>query len=92
MRALLGQYLARVRRHPALTLCMFADPQLFTASLAAFSERLLAEVRCFDTEPELLFELLVDYCHGHALALALAGDSGQGLEGAFDKGLHRLLR
>ncbi|MGC5702674.1 TetR/AcrR family transcriptional regulator [Pseudomonas sp. NFXW11] len=92
VRALLGQYLARVRQHPALTLCVFADPQLFEGSLAAFSERLLAEVRGFDAEPELLFELLVDYCHGHALALALAGERGQGLEGAFDKGLQRLLR
>ncbi|NBF04558.1 TetR/AcrR family transcriptional regulator [Pseudomonas sp. Fl5BN2] len=92
VQVLLGHYMARVRRHPALTLCILSDPQLFGGSLAAFSEDLLEQVRQFDDEPQLLFELLVDYTHGHALALALAGEDGHGLDGAFEAGLRRLLR
>ncbi|BAO63117.1 TetR/AcrR family transcriptional regulator [Pseudomonas protegens] len=91
IQALLGEYMARVRRHPALTLCVLGDPQLFGGSLAAFSQRLREEVRAFDADPAL-FDLLVDYSHGHALALALAGEGAQALEGAFEAGLRRLLR
>ncbi len=83
--------MARVRRHPALTLCVLGDPQLFGGSLATFSQRLREEVRAFDADPAL-FDLLVDYSHGHALALALAGEGAQALEGAFEAGLRRLLR
>ena len=89
---LLGHYMARVRRHPALTLCILGDPTLFGGSLATFSDRLRDQVRQFDAEPDLLFDLLVDYTHGHALALALAGEGGQPLAGAFEAGLRRLLR
>ncbi|UMZ09618.1 TetR/AcrR family transcriptional regulator [Pseudomonas sp. MPFS] len=92
VQVLLGHYMARVRRYPALTLCVFGDPRLFGGSLSAFSERLRHEVRQFDAEPELLFDLLVDYTHGHALALALAGEGAPPLAGAFEAGLRRLLR
>ncbi|MFJ7142071.1 MAG: TetR/AcrR family transcriptional regulator [Pseudomonas protegens] len=91
VQVLLGHYMARVRRHPALTLCVLSDPQLFGGALAAFSERLREAVRQLDDDP-VLFDLLVDYTHGHALALALAGEGAQGLEGAFEAGLRRLLR
>lgn len=91
IQALLGAYMARVRRHPALTLCILGDPRLFAGSLAAFSQRLRQEVQAFDADP-VLFDLLVDYSHGHALALALAGEAGAGLDGAFEAGLRRLLR
>ncbi|MBC2658903.1 TetR/AcrR family transcriptional regulator [Pseudomonas sp. MSSRFD41] len=92
VRWLLGHYMDRVRRHPALTLCVLGDPQLFGGSLAAFSDQLRVEVQRFDAEPELLFDLLVDYTHGHALALALAGEGAPPLAGAFEAGLRRLLR
>lgn len=91
IQALLEGYMTRVRRHPALTLCILGDPQLFGGSLAAFSQRLREAVRAFDEDP-VLFDLLVDYSHGHALALAMAGESAQALEGAFEAGLRRLLR
>src|SRR5256885_11178113 len=32
-------YMERVRRHPALTVCILGDPALFTDSLAAFTQR-----------------------------------------------------
>lgn len=91
LQALLGGYMARVRRHPALTLCVLGDPQLFHGSLADLSTRLRQAVGQFDDDP-VLFDLLLDYTHGHALALALAGEAGHALEGAFEAGLRRLLR
>jgi AcrR family transcriptional regulator len=95
VQALLLGYMERVRRHPALTVCILGDAGLFTESLAAFTQRLRGEVRQCEPGEEaaaVLLDLLVDYTHGHALALALSGEGAQALQGGFEKGLERLLR
>ncbi len=97
VQALLAGYMERVRRHPALTVCILGDPALFTDSLAAFTQRLRGEVQqCEPGENEcdaaVLLDLLIDYTHGHALALALSGEGAQALHGRFEQGLARLLR
>ncbi len=95
VQALLASYMERVRRHPALTVCILGDPALFTDSLAAFTQRLRGEVQhCerSDGEAAVLLDLLIDYTHGHALALALSGEVAQALHGRFEQGLARLLR
>ncbi|WP_454709124.1 TetR/AcrR family transcriptional regulator [Delftia acidovorans] len=97
VQALLVGYMDRVRRHPALTVCILGDPALFTDSLAAFTQRLRGEVQqCEPGENEgdaaVLLDLLIDYTHGHALALALSGEGVQALHGRFEQGLARLLR
>src|SRR2546427_533783 len=77
VQALLAGYMERVRRHPALTVCILGDPALFTDSLAAFTQRLRGEVQqCepSDGDAAVLLDLLIDYTHGHALALALSGE------------------
>ncbi len=95
VQALLAGYMERVRRHPALTVCILGDPALFTDSLAAFTQRLRGEVQqCepSDGDAAVLLDLLIDYTHGHALALALSGEGAQALHGRFEQGLARLLR
>lgn len=96
IQALLAGYMERVRRHPALTVCILGDPELFTGSLAAFTQRLRGEVQALcaqgEDEEDVLLDLLIDYTHGHALALALSRDGVQALQGRFEQGLARLLR
>lgn len=69
---LLGSYMQRVREHPALMLCVFSSPALFTHALATLTQQLEHEVAHCDAHPALLRDLLVDYTHGYALSLALA--------------------
>ena len=45
-----------------------------------------------DGDAAVLLDLLIDYTHGHALALALSGEGAQALHGRFEQGLARLLR
>lgn len=96
IQVLLAGYMERVRLHPALTVCILGDPDLFTASLAAFTQRLRAEVRSLcgpaEDDGDVLLDLLIDYTHGHALALALSRDGAHALRGHFEQGLARLLR
>lgn len=99
IQALLAGYMERVRQHPALMLCILGDPQLFTESLAAFTQRLRGEVQALggqgdqgDGDSDVLLDLLIDYTHGHALALALSADGVHALQGRFEQGLARLLR
>lgn len=92
IQSLLAGYMQRVRRHPALTVCILRDPELFTGSLAAFTQRLRGEVQALDADADLLLDLLIDYTHGHALALALSRDGAHALRGRFEQGLARLLR
>lgn len=92
VRALLAGYMERVRRHPALAVCILSDPALFTESLAAFTQRLRGEVAAWRDDGDVLLDLLIDYTHGHALALAFAGEDAKALAGRFEQGLARLLR
>lgn len=92
IQALLAGYMERVCRHPALTVCILGDPQLFTESLAAFTQRLRGEVQALGDEADVLLDLLIDYTHGHALALAWSADGAHALQGRFEQGLARLLR
>ncbi|MGG4603929.1 TetR/AcrR family transcriptional regulator [Paenalcaligenes sp. Me131] len=89
--ALLHAYMQRVRTHPALTLCIFSSPDLFTHSLASFTQQLEHEIRQFDAEPILLRDMLVDYTNGYALSVALSPADTHISEHHFHAALKRLL-
>lgn len=89
--ALLQGYMQRVRTHPALTLCIFSSPDLFTHSLASFTQQLEQEIQQFDAEPALLRDMLVDYTNGYALSVALSPANTAINDHTFTAALERLL-
>lgn len=89
---LLHGYMQRVREHPALMLCVFSSPALFTQSLAHFTQQLEHEIAQFDATPTVLRDVLVDYTNGYALSIALAPEPVDADASQFHAAIERLLR
>jgi len=78
IRGLLIAYHAQVLRQPGLTLLIFARPTVFPEQARRITEEissLLKETGLPDDKVRLWLEILVDFTHGAALAIAMQGRS-----------------
>lgn len=94
IRALLIAYHEAVRRHPQLTLAIFATPEAFAGTTRQITDRLTTLLAEMTVEPILWRDILVDHAHGSGLAFASARDeqqSGQPAQEHYRQALDRLL-
>jgi AcrR family transcriptional regulator len=92
---LIAAYHGAVQRHPALTLEIFRDPAAFpdeAGRITATLERLL-QAAGLDAPAALAWrDILIDFAHGSALALAARGcGSEAAAQGGAAEALHHLL-
>jgi AcrR family transcriptional regulator len=76
---LIAAYHSAVQRHPALTLEIFRDPAAFADQarrITATLEALLREAGLGEDEALAWRDILIDFTHGAALALAALGGGG----------------
>lgn len=84
-------YAAAARRHPAAVAAIFARPDLMPPALSEFTDWLRRQIARRDPEgADRGVALLVDYAHGHLLALGAGG--GADAEADFRANLDRLAR
>lgn len=94
IQAILIRYHDAVRRHPQLTLAIFAAPEAFAGVTRQITDRLTALLAEITTEPVLWRDILVDHAHGSGLSLLLPhGDQRQAeaLQEHYRQALDRLL-
>lgn len=94
IQAILIRYHDAVRRHPQLTLAIFAAPEAFAGVTRQITDRLTALLAELTTEPGLWRDILVDHAHGSGLSLLQPpGDPAQAetLQEQYRQALDRLL-
>jgi AcrR family transcriptional regulator len=67
IRSILVRYHDAVRRHPQLTLAIFAVPEAFTGVTRQITDRLTALLSSVSTKPAIWRDILVDHAHGSGL-------------------------
>ncbi|WP_044453844.1 TetR/AcrR family transcriptional regulator [Pandoraea vervacti] len=67
IREILIRYHDAVRRHPQLTLAIFATPAAFAGVTREITDRLTALLQTVTPEPELWRDILIDHAHGSGL-------------------------
>ncbi|WP_353190499.1 TetR/AcrR family transcriptional regulator [Pandoraea pnomenusa] len=75
--ALLLRYHEAVRRHPQLTLAIFATPAAFAGVTREITDRLTVLLADMTDAPVLWRDILIDHAHGSALPVAQTGDAQQ---------------
>ncbi|WP_229490948.1 TetR/AcrR family transcriptional regulator [Pseudoduganella namucuonensis] len=65
--AILTRYHDAVRRHPQLTLAIFASPEAFAGVTRQITDRLTALLEEVTTQPRLWRDILIDHAHGSGL-------------------------
>ncbi|BET13045.1 TetR/AcrR family transcriptional regulator [Pandoraea sputorum] len=75
VREILIRYHAAVRRHPQLTLAIFATPEAFAGVTRDITDRLTGLLRAMTTEPLLWRDILIDHAHGSGLPFARDDDT-----------------
>jgi AcrR family transcriptional regulator len=79
LRATLRGYCEQVLAHPNLTLAIFAMPELYAGAAERLTEHLIAMLREMGLDERGVkrwLDILVDYTHGFALAIAAGRRSG----------------
>jgi AcrR family transcriptional regulator len=79
LRATVRGYCEQVLAHPNLTLAIFSMPELYTGAAERLTETLIALLRSNgldDRDTKRWLDILVDYTHGFALAIAAGLKSG----------------
>ncbi|HEY8575233.1 MAG TPA: TetR/AcrR family transcriptional regulator [Devosia sp.] len=98
---LIAAYHSEVLKHPALTLAIFSRPSVFPGHARRITSdlnKLLEEAGLSPDRSQLWGHILVDYTHGAALAVALAGEHNLSQSpspntgDSFDDGLNELLK
>lgn len=84
IREILIRYHGAVRRHPQLTLAIFATPEAFAGVTRRITDRLTDLLRTMTPEPALWRDILIDHAHGSGLPFAHD-------DGAYRQALERLL-
>jgi len=75
VREILIRYHAAVRRHPQLTLAIFATPEAFAGVTREITDRLTGLLQTMTTEPLLWRDILIDHAHGSGLPFARDDDT-----------------
>lgn len=70
VREILIRYHAAVRRHPQLTLAIFATPEALAGVTREITDRLTGLLQTMTTEPLLWRDILIDHAHGSGLPFA----------------------
>lgn len=72
VRAILINYYEAIRRHPQLTLAIWAAPEAFAGVTRQITDHLTALLSEVTTEPCLWRDILIDHAHGSGLPISQA--------------------
>ncbi|AKC69361.1 TetR/AcrR family transcriptional regulator [Pandoraea oxalativorans] len=75
VREILIRYHAAVRRHPQLTLAIFATPEAFAGVTREITDRLTGLLQNLTTQARLWRNILIDHAHGSGLPVARENDA-----------------
>lgn len=77
IREILIRYHDAVRRHPQLTLAIFATPEAFAGVTREITDRLTGLLGAMTSEPVLWRDILIDHAHGSGLPFSQTSDGAE---------------